>query len=106
MHAFEYPRVDPRFNDVFNKSMLSSTTININMKRIFEFYQGFEHVTKLIDVGGDLGHNLKLITAKYPHIRGINFDLPHVLQNAPNHGSGFLVAMIPAAPSAAQFLAV
>ncbi|KAK2365353.1 hypothetical protein P8452_68180 [Trifolium repens] len=83
MHAFEYPRVDPRFNDVFNKAMLSSTTIN--MKRILEFYQGFEHVTKLVDVGGGLGHNLKLITAKYSHIHGINFDLPHVLQNAPNY---------------------
>jgi caffeic acid 3-O-methyltransferase len=83
MHAFEYPRVDPRFNDVFNKAMLSSTTIN--MKRILEVYQGFEHVTKPVDVGGGLGHNLKLITAKYSHIQGINFDLPHVLQNAPNY---------------------
>jgi caffeic acid 3-O-methyltransferase len=92
MHAFEYPRVDPRFNDVFNKAMLSSTTIN--MKRILEFYQGFEHVTKLVDVGGGLGHNLKLITAKYSHIHGINFDLPHVLQNAPNY-PGIIYILFP-----------
>ncbi|CAJ2631244.1 unnamed protein product [Trifolium pratense] len=83
MHAFEYPRVDPRFNDVFNKAMVNSTTIN--MKRILDHYQGFEHVTKVVDVGGGLGHNLKLITAKYSHIQGINFDLPHVIQNAPNY---------------------
>jgi len=81
MHAFEYPRVDPRFNDVFNKAMVNSTTIN--MKRIIDCYQGFEHVTKLVDVGGGLGINLKLITSKYSHIQGINFDLPHVLQHAP-----------------------
>lgn len=99
MHAFEYPRVDPRFNDVFNKAMLSSTTIN--MKRILEFYEGFEHVTKVVDVGGGLGHNLKLITAKYSHIQGINFDLPHVIQNAPNypgveHVGGDMFESVPA----------
>lgn len=81
MHAFEYPRVDPRFNEVFNKAMLNSTTIH--MKRILHSYNGFEQVTKLVDVGGGLGHNLNLIKSKYPNIHGINFDLPHVIQHAP-----------------------
>nr|AFK44249.1 unknown [Lotus japonicus] len=81
MHAFEYPNVDPRFNDVFNKAMVNSTTLT--MKRILELYNGFEHITKLVDVGGGLGINLKLVTSKYPHVQGVNFDLPHVIQHAP-----------------------
>ncbi|KAI5422175.1 caffeic acid 3-O-methyltransferase [Lathyrus oleraceus] len=83
MHAFEYPTVDPRFNDVFNNSMVNCTTII--MKRILEIYDGFEHINKLVDVGGGLGINLKLITSKYPHIKGVNFDLPHVLEHAPTY---------------------
>ncbi|AES82832.1 putative anthranilate N-methyltransferase [Medicago truncatula] len=99
MHAFEYPRVDPRFNDVFNKAMVNSTTIN--MKRIIDCYQGFDHITKLVDVGGGLGINLKLITSKYSHIQGINFDLPHVLQHAPvypgvEHVGGDMFESVPA----------
>ncbi|CAL0302200.1 unnamed protein product [Lupinus luteus] len=81
MHAFEYPSVDPRFNKVFNNAMISITTIA--MKSILEVYKGFEHINKLVDVGGGLGINLKLITSKYPNVKGINFDLPHVIEHAP-----------------------
>ncbi|WJX86693.1 hypothetical protein P8452_68970 [Trifolium repens] len=83
MHAFEYPVVDPRFNDVFNNAMLNTTTIV--MKRILEIYEGFKNINKLVDVGGGLGINIKLITSKYPHIQGVNFDLPHVLEHAPTY---------------------
>ncbi|KAK7294576.1 hypothetical protein RJT34_17465 [Clitoria ternatea] len=80
MHAFEYPAVDPRFNDVFNKSMFSISTVVT--KKILELYQGFENINRLVDVGGGLGINLKLITSKYPHIQAVNFDLPHVIHQA------------------------
>ncbi|KAJ1377724.1 Winged helix-like DNA-binding domain superfamily [Sesbania bispinosa] len=83
MHLFEYTRVDTGFNDVFNKGMLSSTTVT--MKTILELYTGFEHINRLVDVGGGLGVNLKLITSKYPHIQGVNFDLPHVIEQAPSY---------------------
>ncbi|KAL2345963.1 hypothetical protein Fmac_007248 [Flemingia macrophylla] len=83
MNAFEYPSVDPRFNDVFNKGMMGITTQV--MKRILELYKGFDHVTNLVDVGGGLGANLKLIISKYSHIQAINFDLPHVVQHAPDY---------------------
>ncbi|MED6198134.1 hypothetical protein PIB30_063053 [Stylosanthes scabra] len=81
MNVFEYANVDPRFNEVFNKAMLTSSTIS--MKRILDVYKGFDHINKLVDVGGGLGASLKLITSKYPNIQGINFDLPHVIENAP-----------------------
>ncbi|GKV16542.1 hypothetical protein SLEP1_g27172 [Rubroshorea leprosula] len=80
-HAFEYPAKDSRFNQVFNKAMINHTTIVI--KEILESYNGFEHLTRLVDVGGGLGVTLSFITSKYLSINGINFDLPHVVQHAP-----------------------
>ncbi|MED6153600.1 hypothetical protein PIB30_103669 [Stylosanthes scabra] len=83
MNAFEYISVDSRFNDVFNKAMLNHTTIV--MKRVLECYEGFNNINTLVDVGGGLGINLKMITSKYPNINAINFDLPHVIEHAPNY---------------------
>lgn len=82
-HAFEYPGLDPRFNQVFNTAMFNHTTIVI--KKILDLYKGFEHLEKLVDVGGGLGVTLSLITSRYPHIKGINFDLPHVIKDAPSY---------------------
>ncbi|MED6184504.1 Flavone 3'-O-methyltransferase 1 [Stylosanthes scabra] len=83
MNTFEYTSVDSRFNDVFNKSMLNHTAIV--MKRVLECYEGFNNINTLVDVGGGLGINLKLITSKYPNINAINFDLPHVIDHAPSY---------------------
>ncbi|MED6196022.1 hypothetical protein PIB30_043289 [Stylosanthes scabra] len=83
MHVFEYAKIDPRFNEVFNKAMVNTSTIL--MKRTLDLYKGFEHINKLVDVGGGVGNNLKLITSKYPHIHGINFDVPHVIEGAPTY---------------------
>ncbi|KAK1353207.1 Caffeic acid 3-O-methyltransferase [Heracleum sosnowskyi] len=80
MHAFEYPAKDGRYNDVFNQAMYDHTTIV--MKKILEVYNGFEEMTEIIDVAGGTGATLAKIIAKYPQIRGINFDLPHVIKNA------------------------
>ncbi|KAJ0882198.1 putative caffeate O-methyltransferase [Helianthus annuus] len=79
--AFEYAAKDNRFNEVFNRCMHDRT--RIVMKMILEKYKGFEGVKELIDVGGGLGANLELIVSKYPNIKGINFDLPHVIKDAP-----------------------
>ncbi|KAH9781383.1 Flavone 3'-O-methyltransferase 1 [Citrus sinensis] len=82
-HAFEYLGLDPRFNEVFNIAMYNYTTLVI--QKILEAYKGFEHMELLVDVGGCLGNTLKAITSKYPHIKGINFDLPRVIQHAPKY---------------------
>ncbi|KAH7519390.1 hypothetical protein FEM48_Zijuj08G0031100 [Ziziphus jujuba var. spinosa] len=74
-HAFEYPGLDHRFNQVFNTAMYNHTTIVI--KKILDLYKGFESLEQLVDVGGGLGVTLRLITSKYPNIKAINFDLPH-----------------------------
>ncbi|KAK7837296.1 flavone 3'-o-methyltransferase 1 [Quercus suber] len=80
-HAFKYPDLDPRFNKAFNASMSNQTTILI--KKILESYKGFEQLRQLVDVGGGLGVTINLITTRYLNIKGINFDLPHVIQHAP-----------------------
>ncbi|KAK7285721.1 hypothetical protein RJT34_20500 [Clitoria ternatea] len=82
-HAFEYPSMDPKFNQVFNTAMINHTTLVMN--KVLECYKGFEEIKKLVDVGGGLGININLITSKYPHIQGVNFDLPHVIEHAPSY---------------------
>jgi caffeic acid 3-O-methyltransferase len=57
----------------------------IVMKKVLESYKGFKDIKRLVDVGGGLGVNINLITTKYPQIKGINFDLPHVIQRAPSY---------------------
>ncbi|ESR45115.1 hypothetical protein CICLE_v10003323mg [Citrus x clementina] len=44
--------------------------------------KGFEELNELVDVAGGLGVNMSLIVNTYSQIRGINFDLPHVIENA------------------------
>lgn len=62
--------------------MYNHTTIVV--KKTLEVYKGFEpKIKQLVDVGGGLGVTLNLITSKYPHIKGINFDLPHVIKRYP-----------------------
>ncbi|KAM1612268.1 hypothetical protein ACFX1Z_000954 [Malus domestica] len=97
-HAFEYPGLDARFNQVFNTAMFNHTTIV--MKKILHLYKGFEKLTQLVDVGGGLGVTLGLITSKHPHIKGINYDLPHVVKHAPSyhgveHVGGDMFASVP-----------
>ena len=50
---------------------------------MLESYEGFQNLKQLVVVGGGIGVALSLITSKHPNIKGINFDLPHVIQHAP-----------------------
>ncbi|PKI41897.1 hypothetical protein CRG98_037724, partial [Punica granatum] len=55
----------------------------IQTKKVLEVYNGFEGLSVLVDVGGGKGATLHAIISKYPSIKGINFDLPQVIQHAP-----------------------
>lgn len=83
MHAFEYPATDSRYNTLFNEAMRNQSTIFMN--RILQIYNGFEGLKSLVDVGGGTGASSKLIVSKFPSIKAINFDLPHVIQHASPH---------------------
>ncbi|XP_047340278.1 caffeic acid 3-O-methyltransferase-like [Impatiens glandulifera] len=83
---FDYEGVDPRFNELFNRGMMNHSKIVIN--ELLLAYRGFhedmESMT-LVDVGGGLGATLNIIVSKYPNIKGINFDLSHVICHAPHY---------------------
>uniref|UniRef100_A0A1J3I4N3 Caffeic acid 3-O-methyltransferase n=3 Tax=Noccaea caerulescens TaxID=107243 RepID=A0A1J3I4N3_NOCCA len=98
MRIFEYIGSDENFAKLFNAAMSESSTMI--MKRVLEVYRGFEDVNTLVDVGGGSGTILGLVTSKYPHIKGINFDLAHVLTHAPfypgvEHVSGDMFIKVP-----------
>ncbi|GLJ19604.1 hypothetical protein SUGI_0354710 [Cryptomeria japonica] len=77
-----YEKDDPAVNDLFNNSMSTITILLIG--KILSGYDGFKDVKILVDVGGGKGTALAHIVKAYPHIHGINFDLPHVVQTAPS----------------------
>lgn len=92
MSAFAYTGTDPRVNKVFNKAMSQQSTLL--MTRILETYKGFEGIETLVDVGGGIGASLKMIVSKYPSIKGINFDLRHVIQHAPSHPGTYSITIL------------
>ncbi|KAF9610548.1 hypothetical protein IFM89_023213 [Coptis chinensis] len=75
---FQYSSVNPRFNQVFNSTMFHATSLMMNEIFIGK-YKGFENMKEVIDIGGGIGIG-SMLTAKYLLIKGINFDLPHVVQ--------------------------
>lgn len=61
---------------------------------------GFQDVHVLVDVAGGVGAALGIIIDRYPHIKGINFDLPHVVAVAPprpgvEHVGGSIFESVP-----------
>ncbi|GLU14737.1 hypothetical protein SLE2022_312900 [Rubroshorea leprosula] len=100
MTFYEYVSRDPEYNKGFSKTLTNYS--KRPMKKILEIYRGFEGVTSLLDVGGGSGAIIDMIVSKYPPIKGINFDQPHVIQNAPSypgveHVAGGMFVSIPKA---------
>ncbi|XP_038992637.1 caffeic acid 3-O-methyltransferase-like [Hibiscus syriacus] len=78
-HLFELQATDDEMSKNFNRAM--SVYTDLVMNKVLQTYKGFEGVSQVVDVGGGLGTNLKLIVSKYPQIKGINFDLPQVIKD-------------------------
>ncbi|XVF42583.1 hypothetical protein PTKIN_Ptkin01aG0375600 [Pterospermum kingtungense] len=98
MEVFEMVAIDGNLANTFNQEMSNHTAIV--MRKVLEVYKGFEGLSRVVDVGGGLGTNLKLIVSKYPQIKGINFDLPLVVKDAPNipgveHVGGDMFTKVP-----------
>ncbi|KAI5674214.1 hypothetical protein M9H77_14579 [Catharanthus roseus] len=83
MPIYKYAGLDQKFNETFNVSMLHQTKMVV--ANIIENYKGFENLKTLVDVGGGAGVALSVITSKFPNIKGINYDLPHVIEHAPKY---------------------
>ncbi|XP_064940594.1 flavone O-methyltransferase 1-like [Musa acuminata AAA Group] len=56
-------------------------TVHTN-KNLLRVYSGFNDMEVLVDVNGIDGTSLQMITSKHPHIKGINYNLPHIISGA------------------------
>ena len=81
MPLFEHLGSNEASSTLFNQAMAGQS--EIITKELLELYRGFEGVDVLVDVGGGSGATLRMITAQHKHVRGVNYDLPHVIAQAP-----------------------
>uniref|UniRef100_A0A803LM34 Uncharacterized protein n=1 Tax=Chenopodium quinoa TaxID=63459 RepID=A0A803LM34_CHEQI len=74
---------DTEFNKLFNTGMASVTKAILDAI-LCGYKEGFSKLQgTLVDVGGGIGRAVAKIVDAHPHIKGINFDLPHVVETAP-----------------------
>ncbi|KAH9626320.1 hypothetical protein KSS87_012864 [Heliosperma pusillum] len=98
MPFYEYMGKHPEFQKSFSKSMSDHSTLV--MRELLKNYKGFEGLSSVVDVGGSTGATLGMICSKYPQIKGINYDQPHVIAHAPSypgveHVAGSMFVNIP-----------
>jgi len=84
MPAFEYMGKNPQLSALYNQAMseLSLLACRKMLEGRFTAGGGFDDIHVLVDVGGGAGTALGMITSRYKHIKGINFDLPFVISQA------------------------
>ncbi|KAJ9686613.1 hypothetical protein PVL29_015471 [Vitis rotundifolia] len=75
---WDFASENPVFNNLFNYSMACTT--KIVMKAVVTAYKdGFGCIRTLVGVGGGTRGTIAKLVKVYPHIKGINFDVPYVL---------------------------
>ncbi|KAM5574909.1 (S)-scoulerine 9-O-methyltransferase [Rosa sericea] len=102
--AYEYMSEKPELSQLFNKAMGQSSILDF--EEVLNVYKGFEEVEELMDVGGGNGTTIAKVVSRYPHIHGINFDLPNAVaqgiakyQAGVKHVGGDMFELIPNAQS-------
>jgi hypothetical protein len=78
-NVWEYYAQNPEDGHTFNQAMRGMTQTANQM--ILEAYD-FSGVETIADIGGGTGSLLSAVLAAYPSMRGILFDLPHVIAEA------------------------
>ncbi|KAI6706933.1 hypothetical protein NL676_009895 [Syzygium grande] len=91
VNAFSYLGKDARFSEIFKDSMKEYN--KLLKSTIMDAYRGFEGLNSLVDVGGGNGSILSMIISKYPHIKGINFDLASVIKKSPSYSGDMFVSI-------------
>ncbi|KAI9178475.1 hypothetical protein LWI28_026960 [Acer negundo] len=98
---WEFTSHNPNINKLFNDAMACTNKIVVTAFLSQCKDGGFFHnIRSLVDVGGGTGGAVAEIVKTYPHIKGINFDLPHVVATAPvydgvSHVGGNMFEAIP-----------
>jgi hypothetical protein len=82
--CFEYLEKDKETGEAFNVAMTNFTKVRISQLLDAYDFSWLKGKT-LVDIGGGHGHLLTAILAKYPEIRGVIFDLQHVLSGTKLH---------------------
>lgn len=79
---WDFVSLDSEFRKNFCYSM--EVTSRISMKAMLtEYKDGFDSIGSLVDVGGGSGFAMAEVVKAHPHIKGTNFDLPHIVDTAP-----------------------
>jgi hypothetical protein len=79
MPVFEYFAREPRLSAVFNNAMTSWSVPTV--AAALQAYD-FGGIDVLVDVAGGHGHVLTAVLRQYPAMRGVLFDLGHVIAGA------------------------
>lgn len=93
MNAFEFWGRNPEAGEVHDRGMATLTAFTT--AAILEAYD-FSRFGSVLDVGGGTGTLLAAILQKHSALRGMLFDLPHVIERAPD------VSARPVSPTAAS----
>ncbi|KAL6583844.1 hypothetical protein OROMI_003133 [Orobanche minor] len=84
---WRYAAENPHHSNLFNDAMACDAKVVV--RAIVEGCgEVFEGISSLVDVGGGNGTTMDIITKACPWIRGINFDLPHVIDMVPKCDNG------------------
>ena len=77
MSQFEWGKAHPEKGDIFQKAMKEKS--KAVAQSCLEVYD-FSPFKTMCDLGGGYGHFMMALLSKYPHMHGIVFELPEVIQ--------------------------
>jgi hypothetical protein len=80
-HVFDFLKQHPAEGQIFNDAMTELSMID--SPAVAEAYN-FEGIRSIADVGGGHGLLLATILKGNPHLRGILYEMPHVIEGAKN----------------------
>ncbi|CAA0828689.1 O-methyltransferase family protein [Striga hermonthica] len=98
---WEYASANPVHSKLINDAMACRARVDVSS--IVRCYpETFGGIGSLVDVGGGDGTTLRTLVKACPWVRGINFDLPHVVSVAPciegiKHVAGNMFESVPKA---------
>ena len=79
MHAFDHYARHPEKAKIFDQAMVSSSSL-VN-RALTEAYD-FSQFGRIVDVAGGYGSTLSAVLKATPGLRGVLYDMPHVIENA------------------------
>ncbi|KAK4405381.1 Acetylserotonin O-methyltransferase [Sesamum angolense] len=102
--VWEYAAANPSHSKLIDDAMACHARLAMSAI-INQYPEAFKGISSLVDVGGGNGTALRVLVKACPWIRGMNFDLAHVVSVAPKydgieHVSGDMFEIVPNADAA------